>query len=53
MHQLHCEHLRHDIDHFLQLSGEKMVNKTQTALEMVNKTFFSGENGQYCSLDGR
>lgn len=27
MHQLHCEHLRHDIDQFLQASGEKMVDK--------------------------
>lgn len=37
MHRLHCEHLRHDIDQFLQSSGEKMVDKLQIVEEMVDK----------------
>lgn len=37
MHALHCEHLRHDIDQFLQTSGEKYVVKNTKHVEKSSK----------------
>ena len=37
MHNLHCAHLQHDIDQFLQSTDEKMVDKTQIIAKMVDK----------------
>lgn len=37
MHRLHCEHLQYDIDQYLSSVGEKVVDKTELAKEMVDK----------------
>lgn len=37
MHEFHCEHLRHDIDQFLQTSGEEHVVKETKYVEKASK----------------
>ena len=44
---LHCQHLKADIDQFLKSTSEKMVDKQDLQEQMVDKTFFSWENGRY------
>ena len=37
MTRLHCQHLKVDIDHYVESTSEKLVDKTELQKEMVDK----------------
>lgn len=52
MAKLHCEHLQQDTDHYLILTSEEMVDKTEILQEMVDKDNFGRKTGRYNSFYG-
>lgn len=53
MTRLHCQHLKADIDHYIESTSEKMVDKQDLQKEMVDKTLFSRETGRYFGICSR
>ena len=53
MTRLHCQHLKADIDHYIESTSEKMVDKQDLQKKMVDKAFFGRETGRYSGICGR
>ena len=53
MTQLHCRHLKSDIDQFIQSTSGEVADKMVLQQKMVDKTVFGTENGRYFILCDR
>ena len=53
MAELHCQHLRQDIDKYLGCIDDKVVDKPKIKLEMVDKTLIGRQTGRYFGIYGR
>ena len=53
MTRLHSQHLKADIDHYIESTSEKMVDKPTLRQKMVDKALFGRETGRYFGICGR